>query len=151
MSVITIQDNGIAARSAIRHAFSLVRLHKCKPSCSLLYRQWDYRGNIQNRGSISVHAYGNGNISQIRIAVGTNFNVNQAAFSLYDNKSYPNPSLLTMAFGGVPIFDPSNPGNNPLALTVINVNGGKRMITAGSPYWLSVSPGLPMPTAPQIY
>jgi hypothetical protein len=45
-----------------------------------------------------------------------------------------------MTFGGVPIFDPSNPGNNPLALTVINVNGGKRMITAGTPYWLSVSP-----------
>ncbi len=66
------------------------------------------------------------------------------AVSLYaDDKSYPDPNLLTVTFGGVPIFDPSNPGNNPLALTTINVNGGKRMITAGTPYWLSVSPGPP--------
>jgi hypothetical protein len=85
-----------------------------------------------------------GDITQIRLALGTNFNINNGSVTLYgDDMSYPDPALLTLTLAGVPTFDPTNAGNNPLALTVLKVNGGKRGIVAGKSYWLSVAPGPP--------
>ena len=87
-----------------------------------------------------------GDITKVRLALGTNFAVNLGIVTLYaDDANYPNPSKLTLNLAGVPLFDIANPGNNALALTVLNVNGRNRNITAGTPYWLSVAPGLPDP------
>jgi hypothetical protein len=85
-----------------------------------------------------------GDITQIRLALGTNFNINNGSVTLYaDDMNYPDPALLTLTLAGVPMFDPTNPGNNPLPLTVLKVNGGKRGIVAGKSYWLSAAPGPP--------
>jgi len=77
-------------------------------------------------------------ITKIQLALGTNFNTNSAAVTVYgDNQNYPDPDLLTATFGGIPLLGPSNPGNNPLPLTVINIKAGKRTITAGTPNLLA--------------
>jgi hypothetical protein len=84
-----------------------------------------------------------GDITKIRLALGTNFAVNQGTVTLYgDDSNYPDPERLRLTLAGVPVFDITMPGN-ALPLTVINVNGGNRRIVAGTSYWLSVSPGLP--------
>jgi hypothetical protein len=85
-----------------------------------------------------------GDITSIRLALGANFAVTQGAVTLYsDAMTYPDPAQLTLELTGVPLFDVANPGNNQLALTVLEVKAGNRKIEAGKPYWLSVAPGLP--------
>jgi hypothetical protein len=103
-------------------------------------------GNMASRteAAFQFTAAATGPVTSLTLALGTNFASGTAVVSIYgDNMNDPTPSLLTLTLPAVPIFDPANPGNAAVPVTVINVPAGKLGITAGQTYWLSVAPGAP--------